>query len=49
LKKKGFIPSIIFWSIILFFILILALFVFWGEDIREIIKEGFTDDEPSIS
>ncbi|WP_162987371.1 hypothetical protein [Metabacillus litoralis] len=45
MKNKGFIPSIIFGSIILVCILTLALFVFWGEDIIEIFKEGFTDDE----
>jgi hypothetical protein len=45
MKKKGKIPSILFGGFILVFILILALALLWGDEIREIIKDGFTDDE----
>ncbi|MHA7136512.1 DUF4362 domain-containing protein [Rossellomorea arthrocnemi] len=44
-KKKGFIPSLIFGSIILCAIAIVAFFVFQGDDAREIIKDGFSDEE----
>ncbi|WRP07223.1 DUF4362 domain-containing protein [Rossellomorea aquimaris] len=44
-KKKGFIPSLIFGSIILCTIAIVAFFVFKGDEVREIIKDGFSDDE----
>jgi hypothetical protein len=45
-KKNGLIPSIIFGFIILMSILILVFFIFKGEDILEIIKDGLTDNEP---
>lgn len=44
-KKKGFIPSLIFGSIILCTIAIVAFFVFQGDKAREMIKDGFSDDE----
>ncbi|MFI8577654.1 DUF4362 domain-containing protein [Rossellomorea aquimaris] len=44
-KKKGFIPSLIFGSIMLCTIAIVAFFVFQGDDAREIIKDGFSDEE----
>lgn len=44
-KKKGFIPSLLFGSIILCTITIVAFFVFRGDEAREIIKDGFSDDE----
>jgi Domain of unknown function (DUF4362) len=44
-KKKGFIPSLIFGSIILCAIAIVAYFVFQGDEAREIIKDGFSDEE----
>ncbi|MGE6753516.1 DUF4362 domain-containing protein [Rossellomorea sp. NPDC071047] len=44
-KKKGFIPSLIFGSIILCTIAIVAFFVIQGDKAREMIKDGFSDDE----
>ncbi|MGM0840367.1 MAG: DUF4362 domain-containing protein [Bacillota bacterium] len=44
-KKKGFIPSLLFGSIILCTIAIVAFFVFQGEEVKEIIKDRFSDDE----
>ncbi|RBP06201.1 DUF4362 domain-containing protein [Rossellomorea aquimaris] len=44
-KKKGFIPSLLFGSIILCTLAIVAFFVFQGEEVKEIIKDGFSDDE----
>lgn len=44
-KKKGFIPSLIFGSIILCTIAFVAFFAFQGDEAREIIKEEFSDDE----
>ncbi|MGF3104426.1 DUF4362 domain-containing protein [Rossellomorea sp. DUT-2] len=44
-KKKGFIPSLLFGSIILCTIAIVAFFVFQGEEVKEIIKDGFSDEE----
>ncbi|MGM0863046.1 MAG: hypothetical protein ACQEWF_00015 [Bacillota bacterium] len=46
MKNKGVIPLMIFVSITLVFILTFSLFVFLGENIRGIIKDGLTDDEP---
>jgi hypothetical protein len=45
IKRKGFIPSLLFGSIILCAIAIVAFFVFQGDEAREIIKDGFSDDE----
>ncbi|TMU87249.1 hypothetical protein FGG79_03710 [Bacillus sp. BHET2] len=43
-KKKGVIPSIIFGFIILLSILVLTFFIFNGEFIHEVIKDGLTDE-----
>jgi hypothetical protein len=45
IKRKGFIPSLLFGSIILCTIAVVAFFVFQGDEAREIIKDGFSDDE----
>jgi hypothetical protein len=44
-KKKGFIPSLLFGSIILCTIAIVAFVVFQGDETREMIKDGFSDDD----
>ena len=44
-KENGLIPSIICGFIILLSILILGFFIFKGETILEIIKDGLTDNE----
>ncbi|NEU31943.1 hypothetical protein GN156_14315 [bacterium LRH843] len=45
-KKVGIVFSIIFGSLILLFIIILLVLLFFGGEIKEIIKDGFSDDEP---
>jgi len=44
-KKKGLIPSLLFGSIMLCTIAIVAFFVFQSDKAREIIKDGLSDDE----
>ncbi|MGM0855356.1 MAG: hypothetical protein ACQEWI_22700 [Bacillota bacterium] len=46
MEKKGIIPSIIFGFIILLSILVLTFFIFNGEFILEVIKDGLIDDVP---
>jgi hypothetical protein len=48
-KKKGLIPSIIFGLIILLSLLVLTFFIFRGEYILEMIKDGLTEDQPVSS
>ena len=45
-KKKGLIHSMSFGFIILFSVLIISFFNLRGESFLEVIKDGFTDDEP---
>lgn len=45
-KKVGKVFSVIFGGLILLFVIVLLVVMLFGNEIREIIKDGFTDDEP---
>ncbi|BCB04202.1 hypothetical protein [Bacillus sp. KH172YL63] len=47
-EKRGKVASIVFGSIILIVIVLFIITIVWGSKLKDIIKDGFSDDEAVV-